>query len=362
MRERFDGLFKTGGVAARLRRWGTRGPCCIGILLAWFTSLPAHGAEGCKLATSEIPVSMVGKRALATVVINGTQVPLLVASGAFHSFLTDRAAEQLKLPLKRAPRGFRAFELEGPIDLRVTTVKSLEVGSLKFANIELGVGISETGHGTMGVLGRDILGLRDTEYDLARSRIRLVFTEGECEGGGMAYWAGDTPVVELTLITDDSSAGRPEIAAEARLNGMRILVSFSTAGTSVLSLAAARRAGIAEKEMTPVITTKGLGPGRSRAWLAPLKKFELGGETILNGEVEVAEVAGIGYEMLLGIDFFLSHRIYVATDQRRIFITYNGGKVFDRGLGNAPAELAVPAVASPEAKMPPADVDSSRRP
>ena len=33
-------------------------------------------------------------------------------------------------------------------------------------------------------------------------------------------------------------------------------------------------------------------------------------------------------DMLLGIDFFLSHRIYVSKSQSKMFITYNGGPVF----------------------------------
>jgi len=32
--------------------------------------------------------------------------------------------------------------------------------------------------------------------------------------------------------------------------------------------------------------------------------------------------------MLLGADFFMSHRIYVANGRRMIYFTYNGGPVF----------------------------------
>ena len=33
--------------------------------------------------------------------------------------------------------------------------------------------------------------------------------------------------------------------------------------------------------------------------------------------------------MLLGADFFISHRIFVANKEHRIFLTYNGGPVFN---------------------------------
>src|SRR5262249_26060507 len=42
-------------------------------------------------------------------------------------------------------------------------------------------------------------------------------------------------------------------------------------------------------------------------------------------------------DMLLGADFFLSHRIYVANSQNRVYFTYNGGPVFNL---NAPKTAA----------------------
>jgi hypothetical protein len=32
--------------------------------------------------------------------------------------------------------------------------------------------------------------------------------------------------------------------------------------------------------------------------------------------------------MLLGADFFLSHRIFVSNEQHKVYFTYNGGPVF----------------------------------
>ncbi|EQD80950.1 Tetratricopeptide TPR_2 repeat protein, partial [mine drainage metagenome] len=37
-------------------------------------------------------------------------------------------------------------------------------------------------------------------------------------------------------------------------------------------------------------------------------------------------------DMVAGEDFFLSHRIFVAYDQRKLYFTYSGGPVFDLGL------------------------------
>jgi hypothetical protein len=35
--------------------------------------------------------------------------------------------------------------------------------------------------------------------------------------------------------------------------------------------------------------------------------------------------------MLLGADFFLSHRILISDSQKKVYFTYNGGPVFNVG-------------------------------
>ncbi len=47
--------------------------------------------------------------------------------------------------------------------------------------------------------------------------------------------------------------------------------------------------------------------------------------------------------MLIGADFFLSHRVYVSNAQKRIFFTYNGGPVFDLSVRKAEAMAAADA-------------------
>ena len=62
--------------------------------------------------------------------------------------------------------------------------------------------------------------------------------------------------------------------------------------------------------------------------LASFDSIELGGETILHDRLAVADVWLKDADMSLGIDFFLSHRIFVSQQQDAIYFTYNGGQVF----------------------------------
>jgi len=56
--------------------------------------------------------------------------------------------------------------------------------------------------------------------------------------------------------------------------------------------------------------------------------FALGDEQISHTRLQVGDFDLPETEMLLGVDFFLSHHIYVSDVQRKVYFTYNGGPVF----------------------------------
>jgi tetratricopeptide (TPR) repeat protein len=68
------------------------------------------------------------------------------------------------------------------------------------------------------------------------------------------------------------------------------------------------------------------------------------------GDMDLPDV-----DMLIGADFFLSHHIYVANSQDKLYFSYNGGPVFNlvaqRTAGSAP-NAATPAAEAPTAASP----------
>jgi tetratricopeptide (TPR) repeat protein len=319
--------------AWRLR--GTRALATFGL------ALPMLADAACQVPTLELPVKMVGLRAVTTVGINGTPVPLTVDSGAFFSFLTDAAAAQLKLPLRRNP-GVRVEGVTGVVDVHATTVDKLQLLEGNIPHVEFAVGGNEPGAGTMGVMGRNLLSITDTEYDLAHGVIRFLFPNDDCAKANMAYWAGSSPVTEVELTTE-FGVKTPAIRARVKLNGSTLVALFDTGATTTLTTRAARRAGIAEADMVPEGTIYGAGRGSAKAWTALLERFEIGGEAILHNRLEVADLDLDDADMLLGIDFFLSHRIYVSKQQSKMFFTYSGGTVFALNKGEAAAQAAFDA-------------------
>ena len=320
------------------------------IALSMLAGTGAMAADKCKLSALELPITMVGSQAITTVGINGTPVKLVVDSGAFFSMLSDAAVQQLKLPVY--PNNHIVVQgLTGEAETHLTSVKHLQLLDGELPDVDFIVGGNEVGAGGMGLLGRNILAAADAEYDLAHGVVRLMFPKGDCREMGMAYWAGDKPVAIVDLRRDESSKRVPAIRTTVEVNGKKMVALFDTGASSSLSLNAAHRAGIADVDMKRIGTIYGVGRGSAKAWAAPVEKIEIGGETLSNNRLEIDDIQLDNADMLLGIDFFLSHRIYVSKAQHRMYFTYNGGHVFALSAAAAPT----PSDAASQASEDPAD-------
>ncbi len=327
------------------RTIGRRRPLA-GALAALALLLPAAAHAKCTIQAAELPVKMVGVRAIATVGIDGTSVPLIVDSGAFFSFLTPAAAAQLKLSVHPIPSNIAVQGLDGKVDADMTTVKKLELLGSSIPDVQFIVGGAEMGAGSMGIIGRDILSLVDTEYDLAHGVIRFIVPSEDCSNANMAYWAGTTPVSEIELLRDhDNPTLVPAIRGLIKVNDKPVLALFdSGSSATTITLNAAREAGVASADMKVTGMSYGAAGKGAKSWSATFAKIDLGGEVIRNSRIGVSDFH-IHEDMLLGIDFFLSHRIYVSRKRRLMFLTYNGGRVFTDNIV-APAEAAASGASS----------------
>jgi hypothetical protein len=62
----------------------------------------------------------------------------------------------------------------------------------------------------------------------------------------------------------------------------------------------------------------------------PHRSIDFNGEEIHNSPIRVVDddMGSDGTDMLLGMDFFLSHHVFIARSQNVIYLTYNGGPIF----------------------------------
>ncbi|HET8613363.1 MAG TPA: aspartyl protease family protein [Sphingomonas sp.] len=311
-------------------------------LLALFAAAPALAKCEVK-QLAELPITMVGMRPMAPVKINGQDARLIADSGAFYSVISPGAAAEYGLKPTPMP-GFYMAGVGGDAALSVAKVKSLDLAGIQLHDMEFLVGGSEPGGA--GVLGQNVLGFADVEYDLEHGAIRLM-KSSDCYHANLAYWAGSRLFSMLTI--EERSPRQPHTIATVELNGVEIRAVFDTgAATSILSLHAAARAGV--KPDSPGVKDGGYegGFGRhvTRTWIAPFASLKIGGEEIRNPKLRIGDIGGMA-DMLIGADFFLSHRVYVANRMRRMFFTYDGGPVFNitpRSVvdGNG-AKIALPA-------------------
>ncbi|HTK34963.1 MAG TPA: TonB family protein [Caulobacteraceae bacterium] len=342
------------------------------LILAWLT-LSASEARAAAAAPSsctlnklaEFPVTMVGMRPMISAKINGQEVRLFIDSGAFFSTISADGAKRLGLPLSPAPFGFQISGAGGRETPSIATAKSFEVGPFSFANAEfLTSPRAGLDSGGVGLLGQNLLNAADIEYDLANGVVRLIRPGKGCGKAPRAYWAQTYSEVEIEPTDNPLS---PQIIAKVTVNGHQFRAMFDTgAGMSAMSLLAATRIGVTAQSKGAVSAgnSGGFGPRRFETWTAPVDSFSIGDETVKNTRLRFGDMELNRADMLIGPDFFLSHRIYVAKDQNKIYVTYNGGPVFNLASGastSAPSTAPPRADAQPPAQAAPIDADGFSR-
>lgn len=303
--------------------------CLLLSLLTLFVSLTSISVRAqCKLKQLEIPVHIVNQRPIATLTLNGVKVSMLVDSGAFFSFLTPSTASQLNLPLSKLPSELLIQGYTGRVEAKLTRVAKIGIGGVELNNFEFIVGGNELGSGIQGLLGRNILSLADTEYDLAHGVIRIVIPNDDCKENNFAYWSGDAPVV-ITPLENGYNRSDTTVRIKVKINGRRDQAVLDTgAPFTAITLRAARRSEIEEKDLTPDGRAGGAGEGFERSWTARINQIAFEGEKINHVRLRVDDVEQDD-GMLVGLDYFLSHRIYVSRLQKRVYITWNGSPIFE---------------------------------
>ena len=303
----------------------------------------AHAADNkCRLSRIlELPITMSSLRPTIPVKINNRDAKFVLDSGAFYSIMSSASAAQYNLKLTPAPFGFRVMGIGGSAEAQIATVKEFTIVGITLKNVEFLVGGSEVA-GYEGLLGQNLLERFDVEYDLATGAIRLFRTE-DCERALLAYWL--KPGQDYSAMHIDAiDPANPHTIGVAYVNGQRIRVAFDTgAFTSLLSSRAAARAGVKPDSEGVVEAgySGGFGRGRVKTYIGRFDSFKIGdSEEIKNARLRIADIDLRFADMLLGADFFVSHRIFVANREHELFLSYNGGPVFNLSKDSGAATAA----------------------
>jgi tetratricopeptide (TPR) repeat protein len=310
------------------------------LLTAALLASPVAQAAKCTLKRfPDIPVIMRGPIPTVRAQLNGKDALFIADSGAFFDFIAPAAVAEFQLKPDYSVRDFYVAGVGGMERGGLAYAKTFTILGTTFSNVPFVVAGSGYSGGAVGLIGQNVFRIADVEYDLANGVIRLAKPQ-DCKDTALAYWATQTPysVINIQFPTPT----QPHTRSDAYLNGTRIRVMFDTGSpASVLTLEAARRAGVTPQSpgVLPGGPVWGIGPKISNSYIATFASFKIGEEEIRNARLRFGDLA-VDTDMLIGADFFLSHRIYVASSQRRLYFTYNGGPVFDLTTRREPPPAA----------------------
>jgi tetratricopeptide (TPR) repeat protein len=299
------------------------------IALLGAMAAPMPPASKCQMGKiADFPITMAGRQPMVDARFGDKAARFILDSGAFYSTISRASAAEFGLKVSPAPAWFRLQGIGGDTSAGIATAQSFSLAGSPIPKIDFVVGGSDMG--SAGLIGQNILGLADVEYDLPHGAVRLMRTIG-CGRANLAYWAGDKPFTMVALEGKTDGPFHPHTIGVILLNGVKVRAVFdSGAQSSLLSLSMAKKLGVTPD--TPGVTFVGEGGGlgthKVQTWLATFDKIDIGGEAISKPKIRISELDLGNADMLIGIDFFLTHRIFVSNANHEMYITYEGGPVF----------------------------------
>jgi tetratricopeptide (TPR) repeat protein len=282
-----------------------------------------------------LPVEMLGTRATTMVKINGADTRFILDTGAFFNTMSSAHANALKLDTQFGPMGLRIDGVGGDADAEIARVRDFGIIGVTLHRIDFIVGGSDTGY---GLLGANLLDIDDLEIDLAEGKLTL-FRAERCDKTMLAYWVKGSDDYNIADLDPSDNRHDRRTFFNVTINGKRVRALLdSGAAATVLSREAAERVGIDLNAPGVKIghRASGIGAQSVKTWIANVDSFSVGTETIQHSQMQVIDgkIDNDETDMLLGVDFLLAHRIFIANSVGKAYFTYNGGRVFS--LATAP--------------------------
>jgi clan AA aspartic protease (TIGR02281 family) len=299
-----------------------------------------RGEATCQMQElAELPVDVHGGSVTLEAKVNGQPVRMIVDTGSAGTLLSVPAAQRLGLVLRKFFR-VEMYGVGGKAAASSALIKEFKVGNLTDRNFDMLVTGDHDLGSAQGVLGALFLMQTDVEFDFPHNMLRL-FKPKNCKGDQVVYWGTAYSVAPMV----GSTEGRIEV--NVLLNGKTTAAQMDTGSSATMvTPAGAANAGVEvtsqDGSLKGPIT--GLGSHLVESYSGVFPTFAFGDETIHNARLEVADMFGDAKEaplnshipvnvllepnMLIGADFFRSHRVYVSLGQRKVYVSYVGGPVF----------------------------------
>ncbi|MCU0985195.1 MAG: retroviral-like aspartic protease family protein [Acetobacteraceae bacterium] len=272
-------------------------------------------SPGCSVVTrADVPIEIANGQIALTASVNERPVRVRVATAVPSPLLLSaEVAAALRLPKiahgPLLPGSAQTIEIVGVERLSIGGAPPRRVGAAVVT-----VPLAAAGQPGDGVVGWGYLGEFDVEIDPAARRLRLHAVSG-C---GDDFVPFTEPAFSVPLHMNP--AGFPVVPI--RVDGTSCLVALSTGfDTSVVSRAAALRAGVSEAQLAadPQVTSTFVSG--ARACPAHLfRQIEIGDHVFRDVRLQVLEAPPGQGDGALGADYLLRQRIWISAATGRVYI------------------------------------------
>lgn len=323
------------------------------LFAALLISVAAGRAEaGCqmtKVATWHVTVE--NNRILVPGSINGTPVHFVIATD-IESLVLAVPAHDLHLPPLMGARHVVIHYAEGG----PAAVDDIDIDGFKGKDIVMHMIGRRMNFGKpdeIAVIGRDILGSYDVEFNLPEGKINLFHADG-CQDSDMAYWTSHYNQLDMEHHVRS-------IRVKATINGHEVLADINSGNPyTALSLAAAAQLGIEGSGTKVAPTHDFLADYPMDTWQRRVDSIVLDHEVIRQATLRLRQLqvsppllnfrpywdSETGYArpemefvpgsrfsdrgavLSLGVDFIRSHRMMISYNQYRVYFSYIPGEPF----------------------------------
>jgi len=281
---------------------------------------PVAAAGGCgTVRLGETTIATLRNAPIVTLSANGMPVTLVLDTGAEGTILTPAVAQRIgaqrpQVEFQRQLRGIAGTLQTSEVELRSFTVGGV---AIPWHRVRVApVNVASVFSGPLdGVLGADSLSSFDVDLDLPGHRM-VLYEKQTCPGAAPAW---TEPYARI-------NAGRSRgdhLFFPVRLDGRRTDAFVDTGSQfTVLSTRAAFALGLTPTVLArdPVATVRGAAAEQLTAHVHRFSELEVGTETIRNPEIIVTDVRLSDADLVLGIDFLRTRRIWLSYGSQQIFI------------------------------------------
>ena len=273
---------------------------------------------------AELP--LIGDRGVLLVAaeINGSPVAMIVDTGAQWTTITPDTVKRLELPPDRWNGGLHRGI--GSFSNNVNAIaKSFKIGGMAFENRSLSVAplavSGKTSPPFAGLLGADFLYRFDLDIDLPHHTLTL-YRNGGCRAG-VPPWGGTTMATPLVK----SATNRLNLAVSVDGHPFRAILDTGSS-ISLITRPNALRAGMTAEmlERDPVLPGHGLGTEAVMMRAHVFDEVQIGPERLKRLTMVVGGTLLGGGDMLLGLDYLETHRVWVSYALRQLFVAVPGAQ------------------------------------